>query len=297
MWDHLIEHLMDAGRADEAEAVACDLRWVGARLERFGPAAPAADLSAVGTARAVRLQAVLERTAHLLAPGEVPGAVVDVLHSRVVGDPDWGPQVMALREVHRRSRLVNRWTPPDLPGPGLQRVLTGHTSGVIAVAVAPDGSWLVTGSWDGTVLTWDTAIGRERAVLVRSAEWAITVVLAVAPDGSWLAIGGLDGKARIWDTKTGRERAVLVCYTRFAVPVVVVAAPDGSWLVTGCRDGTVRIWDTETWRERPGLGAPIRQQVAGSGGGAGWQLAGHCRRRWRDRDLGYRDRPAPRGLG
>ena len=54
--------------AGDADAVAGDLRWVGARLERFGPAAPAADLSAAGTPRAARLRAVLARTAHLLAP-------------------------------------------------------------------------------------------------------------------------------------------------------------------------------------------------------------------------------------
>ena len=52
LWDHLVEHLRDAGRIADAEAVAGDLRWVGARLERFGPAAPAADLAAVGTPRA-----------------------------------------------------------------------------------------------------------------------------------------------------------------------------------------------------------------------------------------------------
>ena len=80
----------DAARPDEADAVASDLRWVGARLERFGPAAPAADLSAVGTPRAARLRAVLARTAHLLAPTEPAGAVVDILHSRVASDPDWG---------------------------------------------------------------------------------------------------------------------------------------------------------------------------------------------------------------
>ena len=96
LWDHLIEHLLDAGRPGEAEAVAGDLRWVGARLERFGPAAPAADLAAAGTPRAARLRAVLARTAHLLAPTEPAGAVVDVLHSRVADDPDWGPQVAAL---------------------------------------------------------------------------------------------------------------------------------------------------------------------------------------------------------
>jgi hypothetical protein len=92
VWDHLIEHLRDAGRPGDAEAVACDLRWAGARLERFGPAAPAADLAAAGTPRAARLRGVLERTAHLLAPADPAGAVVDVLHSRVADDPDWGPR-------------------------------------------------------------------------------------------------------------------------------------------------------------------------------------------------------------
>ncbi len=96
LWDHLIEHLLDAGRPGDADAVAGDLRWVGARLERFGPAAPAADLAAAGTPRAARLRGVLARTAHLLAPTEPAGAVVDVLHSRVADDPDWGPQVTAL---------------------------------------------------------------------------------------------------------------------------------------------------------------------------------------------------------
>jgi hypothetical protein len=82
VWDHLIEHLLDAGRPGDAEAAAGDLRWVAGRLERFGPAAPAADLAAAGTPQAARLRGVLVRMAHLLAPTEPAGAVVDVLHSR-----------------------------------------------------------------------------------------------------------------------------------------------------------------------------------------------------------------------
>ena len=144
LWDHLIKHLLDAGRPDEAGAIAADLRWVGARLERFGPAAPAADLSAAGTPQAARLRAVLTRTADLLAPTDPARAVVDVLHSRVAADPDWGPQVTALRDLRPRPRLANRWPLPDLPDPALRRVLTGHQGWVEAVAIARDGSWLAT---------------------------------------------------------------------------------------------------------------------------------------------------------
>ena len=140
LWDHLIEHLLDAGRSGDAESTASDLRWVGARLKRFGPAAPAADLSAIDTPQALRLSAVLARTAHLLAPTDPTDpteAVIDILHSRVADDPDWGPQVTALHDICRRPRLVNRWPLPDLADPALRRALTGHTGSVLCGGGGP----------------------------------------------------------------------------------------------------------------------------------------------------------------
>ena len=249
LWDHLIEHLSEAGRAGQAEAVACDLRWVGARLLRSGPTAPAADLSAVDTPRAVRLRAVLAREAHLLAPTEPAEAVVDILHSRVAADQDWGIQVAALRGAYHRPRLVNRWPLPDLSSPGFRRALTGHASYLRTVAMAPDGSWLVTGGQDGRVRVWDVATGQERAALQGHTAWVSAV--AVAPDGSWLASCGLDETVRIWDVASGRERAALQGHTKFVNEVAV--APDASWLVSAGQDGTVRVWDVATGRERTAL--------------------------------------------
>jgi WD40 repeat protein len=246
LWDHLVEHLLEAGRRSDAERVAGDLRWVGARLQHFGLAAAAADLSLVGTPRADRLRVALVRAAHLLAPTEPTEAVVDVLHSRVAADPVWGPQVTALRDICHRPRLVNRWPLPDPPDPALRRVLVGHTGEVKAVAVAPDGSWLATASSDRTARIWDAATWRQRAVL--AGHTGEVTAVAVAPDGSWLATASGAGALRIWDAATWRQQTTLA--GRIGWVNALVVAPHGSWLATASNDHTLRIWDAATGRER-----------------------------------------------
>jgi len=242
LWDHLIEHLLQADRHRDAEDVVCDLRWAGARLEESGLAALAADLSLAGTPTAAGLHEALARAAHLLTPTEPAAAVVDVLHSRLAGDPCWGAQVSALRNAYSRPRLVNRWLPPDLPGSALRRVLTGHAAEVWAVAVAPDGSWLVTASADGTARVWDPTTGKERATLTHHS--AVDEV-AVAPDGSWLATRSSDGTVTAWDTVTWRTRLTL------ANKVSAVAiAPDGTWLATARSHHTVQLLDAISGRVR-----------------------------------------------
>lgn len=262
IWDHLIEHVLAAGRPEDAEAVACDLRWVGERLKRFGPAAPAADLSLLGTPRAGRLLDVLARASHLLAPTDPPGALLDVLRSRVAEDPDWGPQSAALPAVFR-PRLVSRWPLPDLRDPALRRLLPGHTGGVRAADVAPHGRWLAVGCADGSVRIWDVLTGRAHAILSaqpdQTAFYGLRAMsgfydlraLAVSPDGTWLAVG-IGRTVRIWDTATWQGRL-----RRHAALVQSIAvAPDGRWMAVGGGRRKVRIWDTVTWRTEAKLTSP-----------------------------------------
>jgi WD40 repeat protein len=82
-----------------------------------------------------------------------------------------------------------------------RHTLTGHTDGVRALAVAPDGSWLASAGYGGEVRIWDPITGTARHTLTGHTPEVRT--LAVAPDGSWLASTGDDGTLRIWDPTTG----------------------------------------------------------------------------------------------
>ena len=95
--------------------------------------------------------------------------------------------------------------------------LTGHTDPVNAVAFAPDGGTLATGSADGTVILWDLtdpARPRRLGVPLAGHTGGVTSV-AFAPDGRTLAIAGANGRTILWDVSSlgyVRENAVaLAC--------------------------------------------------------------------------------------
>jgi WD40 repeat protein len=63
------------------------------------------------------------------------------------------------------------------------------------VAIAPDGSWLVTAGADKKARIW-AADGTARATLTGHAGRVTGV--AIAPDGTWLATTSWDSTARVW---------------------------------------------------------------------------------------------------
>jgi WD40 repeat protein len=83
----------------------------------------------------------------------------------------------------------------------LLRSLEGHTAGVFAVALSPDGRTIVSGSFDRTVKVWDARDGRLRRSLEGHTDGVIAV--ALSPDGSTIVSGSDDRTVKVWDAATG----------------------------------------------------------------------------------------------
>ena len=86
---------------------------------------------------------------------------------------------------------------------------------MVSAAFSPDGSRIVTASWDKTARIWDAATAKEIAVL-RGHDGPV-VSAAFSPDGSRIVTASEDKTARIWDAATAKEIAVLRGHERDGV--------------------------------------------------------------------------------
>jgi WD40 repeat protein len=174
---------------------------------------------------------------------------------------------------------VHLW---DVATASCSAVLHGHSTGVGAIAVLPDGR-LATAYWDNTIHVWDLTTGTFSAVLHGESIEGGVDAMAVFPDGRiasafddaihiWdpsirdcfairegdkgpvhalvsLSDGhvasacGYQEGIRIWDPDKGSCIAVLDGHTQTIYSLAVL--PDGR-LASGSYDKTIRIWDPDT---------------------------------------------------
>ena len=123
--------------------------------------------------------------------------------------------------------------------------LEGHTDGVWAMAVSPDGGILASGaaildeSKDTSVRLWDVA-SREEIATLKGHTGGVTSV-AFSPDGALLAAGSRGGTILLWDVANRTQVGILNGH-RYGVWALALS-PDGALLASGATDFTVRLWD------------------------------------------------------
>jgi WD40 repeat protein/tRNA A-37 threonylcarbamoyl transferase component Bud32 len=128
-------------------------------------------------------------------------------------------------------------------------ILEGHAGTVWAIASAPDGKRLASGSQDGAVKVWDLATGE--AVLCLDNHPAGVESVAFSSDGRRLAVATQDGTVKVWDAGSGELGATFRVPGRFGVEVAF--SPDGKQLATAGADGPVKVWDAASGREQLSL--------------------------------------------
>jgi RNA polymerase sigma factor (sigma-70 family) len=176
-------------------------------------------------------------------------ALAGVLTARAPG-PEGEPEPQARPEGERGARSEPPGEP--LPPGAVGRLGTArlrHAGWVNAVAFAPDGKTLVSGSRDRTIRRWELATGKE---LGRLQGHTHTVEgIAFTPDGQTLVSAGGDGMVRVWDWATGRERRLFQGHMGSSVNCVAVS-PDGKTFATGGGGKghkTLALWDLATGKE------------------------------------------------
>jgi len=232
LWDWLAYHLVGAGRGEELRALLLDFDWLQAKLEASGVAALLADYDFLPDGANLRLvQGAIRLSAHVLA--EDGTQLAGQLTGRLLSFD--GPDVQALLAQARGWKAFPWLRPlaPSLtpPGGALLRTLTGHTAGVRAVAVTPDGRRAVSASDDQTLKVWDLESGVELRTL--TGHTAGVMAVAVTPDGRRAVSASSDQTLKVWDLESG---AVIATFSGDGPLDACATAPDG-----GCSEDTLTI--------------------------------------------------------
>ena len=122
----------------------------------------------------------------------------------------------------------------------------GHNGIVISVAFSPDGTRVVTASFDKTARIWDVASGTQVGVLEGHKEQVYSA--RFSPDGKRIVTASWDDTARVWNAANFTELTRFKGHTKDVNTAAF--SPDGVLVVSASDDGTIRIWNAENGEEK-----------------------------------------------
>ena len=133
------------------------------------------------------------------------------------------------------------WNTRQLPVS--ERMSFSSHRAVASARFSPDGSLVVTGSWDNSAKIWDAQSGRVVRKLTGGHDSMVNTAV-FSPDGLSVLTASDDGTAKLWSVATGEVTHTLQGHTDRVRSAAF--SPDGRFIVTTSSDKTARLWDGKT---------------------------------------------------
>ncbi|BAY30193.1 WD repeat protein [Nostoc carneum NIES-2107] len=245
IWQNLAYHLLAGGRDGELKQLLGDFCWLQGKLENININALLADYDFLPEDENLQLiQGALRLSAHIL--NEDKQQLAGQLLGRLLGFEG--------SEIQRLLTQVQQCQNPGLlpqtasltsPGGSLVRTLVGHSSSVKALALTPDGKYVISGSDDNTVKVWNWQIGEELRTL--NGHSNSVNAIALTPDGKYVISGSDDNTLKVWNWQTGEELRTLNGHSSYVKALALT--PDGKYVISGSDDDTLKVWNWQTGEE------------------------------------------------
>ncbi|MFB8793306.1 MAG: WD40 repeat domain-containing protein [Microcoleus sp.] len=122
-----------------------------------------------------------------------------------------------------------------------ENLTTSPTDVITSLAISPDNTILVGGSWQ-KIWVWNLQSGAIIRTIEGHSHWVLSV--AISPDGNTLVTGSADKTIKVWNLKTGQIIHTLNGHSSWITAVDIAA--DGKTIVSGSTDKTLKIWELNT---------------------------------------------------
>ncbi len=153
---------------------------------------------------------------------------------------------------------IKVWALSDGEAPALLHTLRGHTGGVWAVRISPDGMKIASGSNDKTVMIWSVQSG-EQLLTCRGHMYSVRCVAWSSDSRLVASAGGADKSVCVWDAAEGTQVMEPLRGHDVSVSSVVLNTTTTLLFSASWDNTTIIIWDLDI----AGRKATVRHTLQG----------------------------------